>query len=215
MANEKRYHVGAGSYYVDHQTPILLEAYLGTCIGVALYDEEAKVGGLSHLLLPEPVSPTSTFQPEKYASSGLPLFLSSLYTVGAEKKRLKATIAGGALVGPVESRDLQLNIGGRTAEIVMNYLNKEGIQIIKSETGGFLTCCLRLNLKDWQCRIDPTGISKLSSEHEIHVPTPEEVDQVTNKIVSQKFVDECDVVVHLTHFKDFFHPLTNVGIPRF
>ena len=180
MANEKRYHVGAGSYYVDHQTPVLLEAYLGTCIGVALYDEEAKVGGLSHLLLPEPVSPTNTFQPEKYASSGLPLFLESLYTAGAENKRLKATIAGGALVSPVESRDLQLNIGGRTEETVMNYLNKEGIQIVKSETGGFLTCCLSLNLQDWQCRIDPTGISKLSSEHEIHVPTPEEVSQAMN-----------------------------------
>ena len=55
MAIIEKYHVTSGSYHVSRNTPLILQALLGTCVGVALYDEEAGVGGLAHLLLPEPV----------------------------------------------------------------------------------------------------------------------------------------------------------------
>ena len=51
------HHVPSGSYYIGRQEPLVIEAYLGTCVGVALYDEASKIGGLSHLLLPEPGEP--------------------------------------------------------------------------------------------------------------------------------------------------------------
>ena len=86
---------------------------------MALFDDEAQVGGLIHLLLPEPVSRADGFQPEKYASTGFPLFLKAVCNEGASKSRLKAFIAGGALVGPLKDRDLHLDIGGRTAETVL------------------------------------------------------------------------------------------------
>ncbi len=56
MQNQQYYHVAAGSFYVSQSQPLILQSFLGTCVGVALFDEEAQVGGLSHLLLPEPVS---------------------------------------------------------------------------------------------------------------------------------------------------------------
>ena len=133
MNNLEKYHVASGNYHVSRNTLLILQAFLGTCVGVALYDEETGVGGLAHLLLPEPVSEGSSDQPEKYASTGFPIFLRALYDQGASKNRLKAFVAGGALVGPVVSRDLQLDIGGRTVETVMRYLKKEGIQIEKSD----------------------------------------------------------------------------------
>jgi len=170
-------HVAAGSYYVSRQKPLVLEAYLGTCVGVALYDKEAGVGGLIHLLLPEPVSLAGSFQPEKYASTGFPIFMRALYDEGASKEHLKAHIAGGALVGPLESSDLTLDIGGRTAETVMNFLKAENIRIEQSETGGFFTCCLSLDLTKWQCDIKPSGIDKATPDSEAHVPSIEEIEQ--------------------------------------
>jgi putative nucleotidyltransferase with HDIG domain len=173
----QHYHVVSGSYHVSRQKPLVLDAYLGTCVGVALTDQESGVGGLIHLLLPEPISLASSFQPEKYASTGFPMFLRALYDEGASKSHLKAFIAGGALVGPIESADLNLDIGGRTVETVMNYLKEEKIQIEQSETGGFFTSCLSLNLETWQCRIEPAGIDRLSRDSEPHVPTVEEIEQ--------------------------------------
>jgi putative nucleotidyltransferase with HDIG domain len=135
------------------------------------------VGGLIHLLLPEPVSLAGSFQPEKYASTGFPIFMRAIYDEGASKEHLKAHIAGGALVGPLESSDLTLDIGGRTAETVMNLLKAENIRIEQSETGGFFTCCLSLDLTNWQCDIKPSGIDKATPDSEAHVPSIEEIEQ--------------------------------------
>jgi putative nucleotidyltransferase with HDIG domain len=177
MSYASHSHVAAGSYYVSRQKPLVLEAFLGTCVGVALFDEETGVGGLIHLLLPEPVSLAGSFQPEKYASTGFPIFMRALYDEGASKKRLKAHIAGGALVGPLENSDLMLDIGGRTADTVMSFLKDENIQIEQSETGGFFTCCLSLDLTNWQCDIRPSGIDRVTTETEIKIPSIEDIER--------------------------------------
>ena len=198
-----KHHVASGSFYVSRNRPIILQAFLGTCVGVALYDKEAGVGGLVHLLLPEPVSKASTYQPEKYASTGLPIFLRALYDEGASKPRLKAFIAGGALVGPVDSIDLHLDIGGRTVDTVRHFLKEEDIQSQKSETGGFFTCCLKLNMGSWDCDIEPLGLDKASddvgdydlSAHEIQraIERIQPIPQVVLKILRMINEDEHDV----------------------
>jgi putative nucleotidyltransferase with HDIG domain len=177
MLDDTRYHVAAGSYHVDTQKPMILEAYLGTCVGVALYDPVARVGGLIHLLLPEPIGIESTSQPEKYASTGFPLFLQALTDAGASTANVKACIAGGALVGPLDDSDLELDIGGRTAERVMQIIDAEGIRVAKLETGGFFTCSLTLDMSTWECRIEPAGFDRLSASADIKIPEPNEISQ--------------------------------------
>ena len=177
MPDDNRYHVAAGSYYVDTQKQLILEAYLGTCVGVALYDPVAGVGGLIHLLLPEPMSIDGKFQPEKYASTGLPLFLQALTDAGASAEKMKACIAGGALVGPLDDSDLELDIGGRTTEQVMQFIAAEGIRVDKLETGGFFTCSLTLDMSTWECRIEPAGFDRLSASTDIKIPEPNEISQ--------------------------------------
>ena len=172
----------SGSFCISRNFPLVLQAFLGTCVGVAAYDEVAGVGGLIHLLLPEPVSKGNTYQPEKYASTGFPIFLKELYSKGACKNRLKAFIAGGALVGPIATRDLILDIGGRTVETIMGYLNEEKIQVEKSETGGFFTCSLNLNLRNWHCNIEPLSNLKSSKGTELAVPPMSEIERVMEDI---------------------------------
>jgi putative nucleotidyltransferase with HDIG domain len=177
MPDDNRYHIAAGTYCVDTQKPVVLEAYLGTCVGAALYDSVAGVGGLIHILLPEPLKIEGSFQPEKYASTGFPLFLEALAKAGASAENMKACIAGGALVGPLDNSDLELDIGGRTAERVMQIIAAEGIRVDKMETGGFFTCSLTLNLNTWECRIEPAGFDRLSASADIKIPEPNEISQ--------------------------------------
>ena len=182
MQIQQHYHVAAGSYYVSHTKPLILQSFLGTCVGVALFDDEAQVGGLIHLLLPEPVSRAGGIQPEKYASTGFPLFLKAICNQGASKSRLKAFIAGGALVGPLKDLDLHLDIGGRTAEVVMQYLKAEHIKVEKSETGGFFSCRMNLNLLNGQCSIQPASIDPVSTTGEIHLSSAAEIEQTMEAI---------------------------------
>jgi putative nucleotidyltransferase with HDIG domain len=45
----------------------------------------------------------------------------------------------------------------------MQFITDEKIQIEKSETGGFFTCCLSLNMQTWNCCIESTGVDKLKT----------------------------------------------------
>ena len=177
MQNQQYYHVAAGSYYVSHSQPLILQSFLGTCVGVALFDEEAQVGGLIHLLLPEPVSRAANTQPEKYASTGFPLFLKALCNEGASKNRLKAFMAGGALVGPLKDMDLHLDLGGRTVETVLQYLSEKNIKVEKSETGGFFTCSMNLNLLNGRCRIEPAPMDLDVTAADLHISSTAEIEQ--------------------------------------
>jgi len=175
MFGDLKYHVAAGSFVVGKKEQRILQGFLGTCVGVALYDADQGVGGLFHILLPEPVCSGDTPLPEKYASTGMPLFLSSLYEAGAKKENLRATIAGGALIGPVEEMDLSLDIGGRTADVVLQSLTREGIPVGKSETGGFFSCCLNLNMQNGDVQIQPAGFENYSQTQESLVPSKKEI----------------------------------------
>ncbi|SCY04235.1 HDOD domain-containing protein [Desulfoluna spongiiphila] len=164
MTYYQKYHVPAGTFQVNARKPLILQAYLNSCVGVALFDAEAGIGGLYHILLPEPVSHKSEYNREKYAATGLPLFLGHLVREGADISRLQAVIAGGALAGKVSNQDIRLDIGGRTAEVVKEVLGKHGIQVALSETGGFFTCCLNFNLETFDYEVIP---ALLSDEQEV------------------------------------------------
>ncbi len=157
MSNLETYHVSSGSFHTGKRQPMLLQAFLGSCVGVSVCDPDAEVGGMIHLLLPDPVTPGSSFQAERYASTGLPLFLEALTDAGAALQNMQAVIAGGALVGPVSQQDLALNIGGRTADVAKNILFDRKIHVKQSETGGFFACTLQLNMENWKSIIEPVG----------------------------------------------------------
>lgn len=160
---------------VSERKPLILQAYLGTCVGVAIHCRKSGVCGMIHLLLPEPVSLSTMKQPEKYASTGVPLLVEALLELGAHPDALVATLAGGALVGPLSEQDLALDIGGRTADTVRDYLASRKIEVIRSETGGFFTCCLSLDAATGLCTIEPAGVGKLSAPLDIKIPTPADI----------------------------------------
>ena len=175
-------HISAGSFHVGSAQSIILEAYLGTCVGVALFDPDARVGGLAHFLLPEPVSVNADWQPEKYAASGMPVFLEALYKAGARSGSLRATLAGGALVGPVDDLDLNLDIGGRTAEAAERILRAEGIHIDRIETGGFFSCCIQINLQDGACRIEPSGVAGMNAARPALLPAEDDIERAFDRL---------------------------------
>jgi putative nucleotidyltransferase with HDIG domain len=175
-------HISAGSFHVGSAQSIILEAYLGTCVGVALFDPDARVGGLAHFLLPEPVSVNADWQPEKYAASGMPVFLEALYKAGARPGSLRATLAGGALVGPVDDLDLNLDIGGRTAEAAERILRAEGIHIDRIETGGFFSCCIQMDLQDGACRIEPSGVAGMNAARPALLPAEGDIERAFDRL---------------------------------
>lgn len=155
MSRPKTTYVSAGSYSVSGCRSEILESILATCVGVAIVDRSANVGGLYHILLPEQTWNDSSLDPRLCASSGLPLFLKELEAQGASVPNMEATIAGGALFGDISKADLDLDLGGRTVEVANRILRQAGVRLLASETGGYFGYRLEVDLNTLKSNISP------------------------------------------------------------
>ena len=93
--------IGVADCYISTDTSNVLVTYaLGSCIAVAIYDPIARVGGLLHFMLPE--APAGAAQsgksPYMFADSGIPMMFREAYEKGAQKRRLRVRVAGGAQI---------------------------------------------------------------------------------------------------------------------
>jgi chemotaxis receptor (MCP) glutamine deamidase CheD len=77
-------HIAAGQIKTGKNQSDIFQAYLGTCLGIALYDDSTKIGGMIHILLPEPPGFSNLDFPSKYASTGVPLLINKLKKLGAK-----------------------------------------------------------------------------------------------------------------------------------
>jgi len=182
MSYQRIEHIAAGQLKAGKAQNIVYQAYLGTCLGVALYDRSTKIGGMIHILLPEPPGFAAPDFQEKYASTGIPLLIKQLTALGADRKNLEASIAGGALVGPVSQQDMNLDIGGRSLDIAQTVLLANGIEIIQSETSGFFTCTLELDMATGDAVIRPAWEDSFESETRFPKPTAKDIVQTVHDL---------------------------------
>jgi chemotaxis protein CheD len=113
----------------------VLWAVLGSCIAVVLYDPQAEVGGIAHVMLPKKENKEDTYT-GKYADTAIPQMLGLMVENGCVKKRIEARLIGGANMFRWKSKEPNMEIGVRNIEAVKVALKKERIPIIKSAIGG-------------------------------------------------------------------------------
>lgn len=148
--------VGMSEYQV-HQDPdmVLTAAGLGSCIGLILFDPVTKIGGMSHIVLPDSNSGRDKSNPWKYADTAVPLLIATLCAKGALRTRVWAKIVGGAqMFAPVNA---MMNIGARNSEAVQGMLTKLNIRLVASDVGGKSGRTVRLYLDDGKVTVKTVG----------------------------------------------------------
>ncbi|AZR72370.1 chemotaxis protein CheD [Anoxybacter fermentans] len=119
------------------QSPdMLITSGLGSCVGVVLYDEGKKIGGMAHVMLPDSSSMRNKTNLAKYADTAMDLLLEKLLKMGADKKRLWAKMAGGAQMFQFNSENDLMKIGARNTEAVKKKLKEFNIPLIAEDIGG-------------------------------------------------------------------------------
>ncbi len=113
----------------------LITYSLGSCIGVAIYDQQASVAGILHYMLPE-----SSLDKEKakknpfmFADTGIPGLFKAAYALGAKKQRLSVIVVGGAQI--LDQKGF-FNIGKRNHMALRKMLFKNNVIIKKEYVGG-------------------------------------------------------------------------------
>ena len=115
---------------------IIMTIGLGSCIGIALYDNKLKVAGLSHIMLPDSTQFKNVTNPMKFADSAIPILIDRMEKQGCKKQNIIAKIAGGASMFNFSDKSIISDIGKRNSEAVKKSLKEIGIPIVAEDTGG-------------------------------------------------------------------------------
>jgi chemotaxis protein CheD len=140
--------VGVSDMKVSNDPESVLVTYsLGSCIGVAIWDRVAHVGGLLHFMLPESSIDASKAQanPYMFADTGIPSLFKAAYALGAQKQRLKVIVVGGA---QVLDQGGFFNIGKRNHMAVRKIFWKNNVMVDYEHVGGNTNRTIRLTVRD-------------------------------------------------------------------
>lgn len=114
----------------------LITVGLGSCIGIALFDNAKSIGGLAHIMLPDSKAFNTVSNPMKFADLAIPLLLEKVENMGAQKRNIKAKIVGGASMFNFSDKSMIMDIGGRNKNSVKLVLDNLSIPIVGEDCGG-------------------------------------------------------------------------------
>jgi chemotaxis protein CheD len=149
--------VGVSDMKVSNDPNGVLVTYsLGSCIGIAVYDPAARVGGLLHYMLPESSldSAKAAANPFMFADTGIPRLFKSVYELGGIKARMRVIMVGGSQV--LDQKGF-FNIGKRNEMAARKLFHRNNVVIDFANTGGNGNRTIRLAIGDGKCALKESG----------------------------------------------------------
>ena len=139
---------------------VIVTHALGSCLGLAVHDPVARVGGLLHVMMPE-----GRMNPEKAAANpfmfvdtGVPAFFRELYGAGGIKPRLVIKVAGGANVNNIGNDRFQ--IGKRNYVMLKKLLWKNSVLIDAEDVGGASARTMYMEIGTGRTWLTTAGVEK-------------------------------------------------------
>jgi chemotaxis protein CheD len=138
---------------------VLITYSLGSCIGLCLYDPAIYIGGMLHYQLPDSKMDheRAKDKPFMFADTGAKILVEKLVSMGANKKRMKIKIAGGAAM---KTGPQGFDIGKRNYLAIRKILWKNGMFIDAEDVGGNLPRNMYMNIADGAVIIRSNGSEK-------------------------------------------------------
>jgi chemotaxis protein CheD len=140
---------------------VIVTHSLGSCIGVCLYDPQARVAGLLHYQLPSAAmnADRAIANPFMFADSGVPRLISMMETHGALQRRLQVHIAGGAAM---LNNAASFQIGKRNQVAIRKVLWHHGLFIASEDLGGNAPRTVFVRVLDGAVTIKSGGVARVA-----------------------------------------------------
>jgi chemotaxis protein CheD len=150
--------VGMGDLRLTETPGRLYTLGLGSCVALVLYDRKAQIAGMAHIMLPKsPVGEAESGKPGKFADTAFLNLLEVLGKQGAEKRRLRAKVAGGAKMFNLASASPLMAIGRQNIDAVTEHLKSHGIPLDGMDTGGTRGRSVTFDTGTWQMTVRIIG----------------------------------------------------------
>jgi chemotaxis protein CheD len=120
------------------KVPYMVDTVLGSCVAVCLFDQQLRIGGINHYMLP--FWNGNGLASPKYGNIATEKLVEKMLRNGATIQNMVAKIFGGA-----NQMNTSLRIGDQNIEIARKTLANYGIKIIAENVGGDVGRKLRYN----------------------------------------------------------------------
>jgi chemotaxis protein CheD len=151
--------IGIGGLEVRCATQGLIITHaLGSCLGIAIYDAKAKVGGMLHAQLPlSQLNPDRASEnPALFVDLGIPLLFKMAVAKGANPRLLRVTVAGAANMMASNANDL-FNIASRNLTVMKKVFWQQGVLLGGEDTGGVQPRTMTLRFDTGETLIESQG----------------------------------------------------------
>jgi chemotaxis protein CheD len=128
MTEARISYISQGAFLASRDANETLSTVLGSCVAACLWDPVASVGGMNHFLLPNAGAEAVS---SRYGINAMEMLINNLLQLGADRRRLRAKLFGGACM----SRNLA-DIGGLNARFAQSFLSTEDIPCDAASLGG-------------------------------------------------------------------------------
>lgn len=136
MSSHADVRVKVADYAVRQGQQVIATIGLGSCVAIALYDRESRIGGLAHILLPTPAMSRETDNPAKFPETIIPVMLQEMRGLGMRSTAsVSAKLAGGASMFGALIGNSGINVGERNVLATREVLAQAGIPIVGEDTG--------------------------------------------------------------------------------
>ncbi len=152
--------VGIAEMQVSADPSETLVAYsLGSCIGLAIYDPEARVGGILHFMLPDSSldPPKASAKPAMFADTGIPRLFREAHALGLRKWRARVVVAGAA---QILDESGYFNVGRRNCAAVRRILWRNNVLIDTEDVGGRMNRTLFLEIGTGRTWLKTAGVQR-------------------------------------------------------
>lgn len=138
--------VKISDYRITKPLDSLITIGLGSCVGIAIYEPITKIGGLSHIMLPDSTAFKDANKSEKFADLAIPQMTAEIKKASG-KVKLVAKISGGASMFQLSKEPPSGTIGARNVAAVKNSLERMGIELLGEHTGGSMGRTMSVDLE--------------------------------------------------------------------
>ena len=125
-----------GDYYVTRHNEAIFTV-LGSCVSACVRERKLGIGGMNHFMLPLDRSGGTSAWAEnlvssstRYGNVAMERLINDIMTLGGQRANLEFKVIGGGKV-----LDMALDVGGRNAQFVREYLKTEGFLISAEDLG--------------------------------------------------------------------------------
>lgn len=114
-----------------------IRTILGSCVSITLWHPRACVGGMSHFLLPNRITPIGAQVLDgRYGNEALEWMMKDLRAAGINPQQCQAKIFGGGNMFPAQVRASTITVGQRNGEAARLLLQNQGIEVVSESLFG-------------------------------------------------------------------------------